>query len=48
MGSGALVHDALKIGIDPGEQRRMMNEALDVSCRCSAARPSTARRTGQT
>ena len=30
VGPGALVHDALKIGIDPGEQRRMMNESLDV------------------
>jgi luciferase-like monooxygenase len=30
MGPGALVHDALKIGIDPGDQRQMMNEALDV------------------
>jgi limonene 1,2-monooxygenase len=30
VGPGALVHDALKIGIDPGNQRRMMNEALEV------------------
>jgi limonene 1,2-monooxygenase len=30
VGPGALVHDALKIGIDPAEQRRHMNEALDV------------------
>ncbi len=30
MGPGALVHDALKIGIDPGDQRQMMNEAIDV------------------
>jgi limonene 1,2-monooxygenase len=30
VGPGALVHDALKIGIDPADQRRMMNEALDV------------------
>src|ERR1700737_4877099 len=29
-GPGALVHDALKIGIDPSDQRRMMNEALEV------------------
>ena len=28
VGPGALVHDALKIGIDPGDQRRMMNEGL--------------------
>src|SRR5947209_7779941 len=27
---GALVHDALKVGIDPGAQRTMMNEALEV------------------
>ena len=33
VGPGALVHDALKIGIDPGEQRRMMNELLDVIIR---------------
>ena len=30
VGPGSLVHDAKKIGIDPAEQRRMMNEALDV------------------
>src|ERR1700678_1668241 len=30
VGPGSLVHDAKKIGIDPGDQRRMMNEALDV------------------
>src|SRR5437660_12858566 len=30
VGPGALVHDALKVGIDPGAQRRMMNEALEV------------------
>ena len=30
VGPGALVHDAKKIGIDPANQRRMMNEALDV------------------
>jgi limonene 1,2-monooxygenase len=33
VGPGALVHDALKIGIDPGEQRRMMNESFDVIVR---------------
>ena len=33
VGPGALVHDALKIGVDPGEQRRMMNEAFDVIVR---------------
>ncbi|MBO0739729.1 MAG: LLM class flavin-dependent oxidoreductase [Alphaproteobacteria bacterium] len=30
VGPGALVHDALKIGIRPAEQRRMMDEALAV------------------
>src|ERR1700756_1930668 len=30
VGPGALVHDALKIGIKAGDQRRMMNESLDV------------------
>ncbi len=33
VGPGALVHDALKIGIDPGDQRQMMNEAFDVIVR---------------
>jgi len=30
MGPGSLVHDAKKIGVDPANQRRMMNEAIDV------------------
>ncbi len=30
VGPGALVHDALKIGVKASEQRRMMNESLDV------------------
>jgi limonene 1,2-monooxygenase len=30
VGPGSLVHDAKKIGIDPSDQRRMMNESLDV------------------
>jgi limonene 1,2-monooxygenase len=30
VGPGALVHDALKIGIKAANQRRMMNESLDV------------------
>src|SRR6202012_2788495 len=30
VGPGSLVHDAKKLGIDPADQRRMMNEALDV------------------
>ena len=33
VGPGALVHDALKIGVDPGDQRRMMNESLEVIIR---------------
>jgi len=33
VGPGALVHDAKKIGISPGDQRRMMNESLDVITR---------------
>ena len=30
VGPGSLVHDAKKIGIAPADQRRMMNESLDV------------------
>jgi limonene 1,2-monooxygenase len=30
VGPGSLVHDAKKIGIDPANQRRMMNESLDA------------------
>jgi limonene 1,2-monooxygenase len=30
VGPGSLVHDAKKIGINPADQRRMMNEAIDV------------------
>src|SRR6201986_228173 len=30
VGPGALVHDAKKIGINPDNQRRMMNQSLDV------------------
>ncbi|MBN8927381.1 MAG: LLM class flavin-dependent oxidoreductase [Rhodospirillales bacterium] len=30
VGPGSLVHDAKKIGISPADQRRMMNESLDV------------------
>jgi limonene 1,2-monooxygenase len=33
VGPGALVHDALKIGIDPGDQREMMYESFDVIVR---------------
>ena len=30
VGPGSLVHDAMKIGIKPADQRRRMNESLDV------------------
>jgi limonene 1,2-monooxygenase len=30
VGPGSLVHDAMKLGIKPADQRRRMNEALDV------------------
>jgi limonene 1,2-monooxygenase len=33
VGPGALVHDALKIGIDPLKQREMMDESFDVIVR---------------
>src|SRR5580693_2591137 len=33
VGPGALVHDAKKIGINPTNQRRMMNESLEVIIR---------------
>ena len=33
VGPGALVHDALKIGIDPANQREMMEESFDVIVR---------------
>jgi limonene 1,2-monooxygenase len=33
VGPGALVHDALKIGIDPSDQRQMMEESFDVVVR---------------
>src|SRR5205823_12819256 len=33
VGPGALVHDALKIGIDPGDQRQMMYDSFDVIVR---------------
>ena len=38
VGPGALVHDALKIGIKAADQRRMMNELLDVIVRAAARR----------
>ena len=33
VGPGALVHDALKIGIDPSDQRQMMDQSFDVIVR---------------
>jgi limonene 1,2-monooxygenase len=33
VGPGALVHDALKIGIDPSDQRQMMEESFDIIVR---------------
>ena len=33
VGPGALVHDALKIGIDPSNQRQMMDESFEVVVR---------------
>ena len=33
VGPGALVHDAKKIGVEAADQRRMMNESLDVIVR---------------
>ncbi|MGH7212987.1 MAG: LLM class flavin-dependent oxidoreductase, partial [Acetobacteraceae bacterium] len=33
VGPGALVHDAVKIGVRAADQRRMMNESLDVIVR---------------
>src|SRR5919199_2738248 len=43
VGPGALVHDALKIGIKPDDQRRMMNESLDVIVRLLHGQTVTAR-----
>jgi limonene 1,2-monooxygenase len=45
VGPGALVYDAYKIGID-ADQRRLMNEALDVIVALFKARRSTRRPTG--
>src|SRR5579872_4830026 len=36
VGPGALVHDAMKIGVSADAQRRMMNESLDVMVRLLA------------
>ena len=41
VGPGSLVHDAKKIGIDPANQRRMMNEALDICMELFAGKSVT-------
>src|SRR3979411_1441337 len=43
VGPGALVHDALKIGIQPADQRRMMNESLDIVIRLLQGETVTAK-----
>ena len=43
VGPGALVGDAYRMGIDPGQQRRMMNESLDVIVRLMAGEAVTAK-----
>ena len=41
VGPGALVHDALKIGVKAADQRRMMNESLDVIIQLLAGKTVT-------
>jgi limonene 1,2-monooxygenase len=41
VGPGALVHDAVKIGVRAADQRRMMNESLDVIVRLLAGETVT-------
>jgi limonene 1,2-monooxygenase len=41
VGPGALVHDAIKIGVSAADQRRMMNESLDVIVRLLAGETVT-------
>lgn len=41
VGPGSLVHDAKKIGIDPADQRRRMNEALDICAELFAGKSVT-------
>lgn len=41
VGPGALVHDAAKIGINPGDQRSRMNESLDVIVELMAGKSVT-------
>ncbi|HEX5328202.1 MAG TPA: LLM class flavin-dependent oxidoreductase [Acetobacteraceae bacterium] len=43
VGPGALVHDAVKIGIQAGDQRRMMHESLDVIVRLLSGETVTER-----
>src|SRR3954465_8848915 len=48
VGPGALVHDALKIGIDPGDQRQMMNKRSTSSGPLWRGRPATRKPNGST
>jgi limonene 1,2-monooxygenase len=41
VGPGSLVHDAKKIGINPADQRRMMNESLDICMELFAGKSVT-------
>ena len=41
VGPGSLVHDAKKIGINPADQRRMMNESLDIQVELFAGKSIT-------
>ena len=41
VGPGSLVHDAKKIGIDPADQRRRMNESLDICMELFAGKSIT-------
>ena len=41
VGPGALVHDAVKIGVQAADQRRMMNQSLDVIVRLLAGETVT-------
>ena len=41
VGPGSLVHDAKKIGVNPADQRRMMNESLDICMELFAGKSVT-------
>jgi len=41
VGPGSLVHDAKKIGVNPADQRRMMNESLDICVELFAGKSVT-------